>query len=87
MKINSLNDLIDEDEIVKGRWIITPNHEITYQRDGLDEEISFKAPIIAAEPDLLVIAVTEKQTDQKIVTSLVRLTGSWKLGPKNQIIF
>ena len=72
---------------MKGRWILTPNHEVAYRRDGLDEEFFLKAPIIAVEPDLLVIAVTEKQKDQKIVTSLAKLTGTWQLDSTNQIIF
>ena len=72
---------------MKGRWELTPNHEIAYRRDGLDEEFFLKAPIIAVEPDLLVIAVTEKQKDQKIVTSLAKLTGTWQLDSANQIIF
>ena len=79
--------MIENDQILKGRWVLTPNHEIAYRRDGLDEEFFLKAPIIAVEPDLLVIAVTEKQKDQQIVTNLAKLTGTWQLDSTNQIIF
>lgn len=87
MKLTKLNQLIVDGEIVRGHWELTPDHELQYRRDGLDEEIKLKGALIAAEPDGLVFSVTERQSDQEIVTSLGKLTGTWGLNPANQILF
>ncbi len=87
MKLTKLNDLIENSEVVKGEWEITPNHEIRYRSDKEGEEFKFKGSLVAAEPDALVVSVTEKQSDQKIVTSIAKLTGAWRLDPKNRIVF
>lgn len=87
MKLTKLNDLIESGEVVQGDWEITPNHEIHYKSDKKDEEFKFKGSLVAAEPDALVVSVTEKQFDQKIVTSIAKLTGAWRLDPKNRIVF
>jgi len=95
LKLNKLNQLLDpstslgtgDDEIIKGTWELDDNHELSYKSDGLDEEIKLKGSLIAAEPDALVFSVTKKQKDQKIVTSLYKLTGCWKLNSENKITF
>ena len=87
MKLNKLNQLIEDDEILKGTWSLDDNHELQYKKDGLDEEIKIKGFLIATEPDALVFSVTEKQKDQKIVTGLYKLTGQWSLNSDNQITF
>ncbi len=40
MKLSKLNQLIEDGEEIKGRWEITPDHEIQYKKTGLDEEIA-----------------------------------------------
>ena len=87
MKLNKLNQLLEDDQIVKGHWDLGPNHELQYRAEGLDEEIKLKGSLIAAEPDALVFAVTERQSDQKVTTKIARLTGAWSLDQKNRIIF
>ena len=87
MRLNRLNQLIEDGKAVKGRWEITPNHEVQYRSAGKNEEIKIKGSLVAAEPDALVISVTEKQADQTIVTSIAKLSGKWRLDPKNRIVF
>jgi hypothetical protein len=95
MKLSKLNQLIDpstslragDGEEIKGRWEITPDHEIQYKKIGQDEEIKARGSLVATEPDALVISVTERQTDQTVVTSIYKLIGSWKANPKNQLVF
>ena len=87
MKLNKLNDLIEDGEAVKGRWEITPDHDIQYKKNGDVEEIKVSGSLVSAEPGALVIGVTERQTDQKIVTSIYKLTGTWKANPQNQLVF
>ena len=87
MKLTKLNQLLEDGKVTKGTWELTPNHELQYRAEGLDEEIKFRGSLIATEPDALVFSITEKQKDQKIITSIAKLTGSWKLNPKNQITF
>lgn len=87
MRLTKLDDLIERSTSAKGRWELTPDHEVQYKSQGKDEEFKFKGSIIAAEPDALVVSVTERQSDQKIVTSIAKLTGAWRLDPKNRIVF
>ncbi len=87
MKLTRLNQLEDNGRVVKGRWEIGPGHEVQYRAEGKDEEIKLKAPLLAAEPNALVIAFTEKQSDQKSVTRAAKLTGTWHLNAKNRVIF
>ena len=87
MKLTKLNELIEDGEVVKGCWEITPDHEVQYKKNGADEEIKVNGSLVAAEPGALVIGVTERQTNQTIVTSIYRLTGAWKADPKNQLTF
>lgn len=87
MKFTRLNELIEDGKKVKGRWRLTPKHELQYTSEGKKEEIKLKGSLVTAEPDALVFSVTEKQEDQRIVTTLAKLTGTWKLNSKNQISF
>ena len=87
MKLIKLNQILDEGNIVKGSWEITPNHEIQYKAEGKDEEIKVKGSLIAAEPIALVIAVTERQEDQNIVTSIHKIIGTWRADAKNRLVF
>ena len=95
MKLTKLNELIENGKRLKGRWEIGPNHEIVFRRGdpsgrpytAKDEEIKVRGSLVAAEPQALVIAVTERQSDQNIVTGLWKLAGKWRTDPKNQIVF
>ena len=87
MKLTKLNELIEDGKVIKGDWELTPNHEVRYRGKDKNEELRVKGALIAAEPGVLVLSLTEKQSDQKIVTSIVKLTGTWKLNSQNQIVF
>src|SRR3989338_5676812 len=87
MKLTKLNDLIENDEKLKGRWELGPNHELQYKAKGPSEEIKLTGSLIAAQPDALLFSVTEKQEDQNSVTHIQKLTGAWKLDTKNRITF
>ena len=87
MKLTKLNDLTKDGEVVKGDWEITPNHEIRYKSKKKDEEFKFKGSLVAAEPDALVVSVTQRQSDQKVVTKIVKLAGAWRMDAKNRIVF
>lgn len=87
MKLTKLNELIEEGKVRKGRWELTPNHELRYRSEDLNDEIKFKGSLIAAKPEALVVSITEEQADQKVVTSLVELSGTWRTNSKNQLLF
>ena len=86
-KLTRMNDLIDEAKRAKGRWELTPDHEIQYRSQDKDEEFRFKGALIAAEPEALILSFTQKQSDQKTVTRLGRLAGSWSLDGQNRMRF
>jgi len=87
MKLTKLSDLLEDGKAVKGKWELTPNHDLQYKFKDLGEEIKLSGTLIAAEASALVFSVTERQKDQKIVTSIHKLTGTWKANPKNQLVF
>jgi len=87
VKLTRLNQILDEGKIVKGSWELSDKHEVYYKGEGKGEEFKLKASILGAEPDALLLSVTERQSDQKIVTSIYKLTGTWKANPKNQLVF
>jgi len=87
MKLTRFNDVVEDDEKIKGSWELTKDHEVQYKRDGKSEEIKLKATLLAAESKTLLLSVTERQKDQKIVTSIVKLSGSWRVDAKNRITF
>ncbi len=71
----------------KGRWELTSGHEIRYKSEKKDEEFDFKVSLVAAEPDALVLSLTQRQSNQKVVTKIAKLAGAWRLDPKNRIVF
>ncbi len=87
MKLTRLNQILDEGRIIKGSWELNDKHEVFYKGEGKDEEFKLKASILGAEPGALLLTVTERQTDQKIVTSILKLSGAWRLDPTNRINF
>lgn len=88
MRINRLNQLIENGRIVKGTWGFNPQNEIVYRssENGV-EEIRVKAALIAAEPGVLLLGVTQKKTSRLVETSLLKLSGVWRADPKNQLTF
>lgn len=83
------NQLERRSKVLKGRWELDKRHRLTYKSDeDLDaEEAELEASLIAAEAGGLVVAVTEKQKEGKVVTSLARLSGNWRANDKNEIQF
>ena len=87
MRLTKLNELIEDRKTLKGRWEIGRNSEVQYRSFEKDEEIKVKGSLVAAEPEALVISVTDRQKDQKTVTSLWKLSGRWRANSKNQLVF
>lgn len=87
MALTRLQTLVDDAKRRKGRWRLTRDHEIAYRGEGREEEFSLQGPLIAAEPGRLLFSASEKTSDQKTVTQIVRVDGEWKADSRNRIIF
>lgn len=87
MKLTRLNQLMEDGRALEGRWELDENHEVRYRAKHDTEEVKLKASLLAAEPDALVLAVTEKKEKHRVTTSLLKLTGTWRLDTKNRIVF
>ncbi len=87
MKLTQLNELIEDGKVQKGRWELTPDHELRYRSKDRDEEMKFRGSLIAAKPEALVVSFTEERSDQKMVTRLIELSGTWRTNSKNQLLF
>lgn len=87
MKYRKLADLQRDIETFKGEWELSPGHDLTYKERRSEKEAGFKASLVAAEPDALVISVTMQEDENRTVTGLVKLSGKWELDEKNRITF
>jgi len=88
MRINRLNQLIENGTTVKGRWEFSPQNEVVYRSSEKGaEEIRVKAALIAAEAGALVLGVTQQKTLRRVVTSLFKLSGVWRADAQNQLTF
>ena len=87
MRLTKLNDLIDEGEVVGGKWDLNKKHEIRYRERGKDSQVRFKARILDVKPASIVLASTSRQEDQKTVTRIHELTGTWRADAKNHLTF
>ena len=92
MRHRKFSTLQREIETLKGKWKLSPNHELTYKtrskgKGPRSQQATLKASIVAAEPEALVIAVTTKQDSHRTVTGSVKLSGKWQLDSKNRITF
>lgn len=88
MRINRLNQLIENGTAVQGRWEWSPQNEVVYRSfEGGVEEVRIKAELIAAEAGMLVLAVSQSKTRRRIETSLLKLSGVWRANLKNQLTF
>lgn len=87
MKLTRLNQLMVDDEGIDGKWRLNGNHELEYREKGREKKVKLKASLIAAEPDALVAAVTLKEKDGRLITQTAKLSGTWHLNEKNQIVF
>jgi len=87
MKINDFNQMIRGGRVIDGNWSIDSAHRIRYKARDKKETFDFRATVLDAGPNALVLQVTEVQSDQTIVSSVLRLNGIWLLDPKNRIVF
>lgn len=88
MRVNRLNQLIENSEVIEGRWDLSSENEIVYRASKKgDGQARLKAALIAAEPGFLVLGVTQKKRKGRVETSLVKLSGVWRANEKNQLTF
>ena len=87
MRITTLNELVVDGKRQKGRWKLGRNGDLSYSVAGKEEETRIKAPLVSAEPDALVASVTARQSDQKITTTMIRLSGAWRTDARNRLVF
>lgn len=87
MQRTKLNELIEDGKGVKGRWELTPNHELLYRSLDDTKEIKLRGSLLEAEPDALIFSYHEKETASKTVLRMAKLQGNWKANSKNQIVF
>lgn len=87
MKLTRLSQLTEDEELIQGKWRLSRDHELEYWEKAQAKEATFKAALIQAESNALIVALTAKEKDGKIVTRTAKLTGTWHLNEKNQIVF
>ncbi len=87
MKLTKTNGIEQDGETIKGHWQLSPDHEIHYKAKDADEEIKLRGILLAVEPGSLVVGATVRQEDQRVVTGIFKLTGTWKADADNTILF
>jgi hypothetical protein len=87
MSVSNLDDLIREGTIDKASWKLDADHELQCRVEGDNGTVAYKGSLIAAEPDLLVVALTGKACNGELTTRTVKLSGAWKFDDRNRIAF
>lgn len=87
--VRTLNELRKRGRVIKGRWELGPGRALRYRRDEDSrlEDLEFETALIAADPEALVLAVSEKRKHGKTATRTARLSGKWKANKRNEIEF
>jgi len=87
MKLTSLNQLEKDGEVFEGEWQLDEHHDLVYRERKGKKEARLKGTLVAVEAGSLVFSSTIKEDEKKTVTGLFKLTGSWRVDPKNRIVF
>lgn len=87
MKITELNDLIERNRTVQGRWSLNDGHEVVYREKDPRRQVRFKASILDVKPASLILRHTFREEDRKMVSRIHELIGKWRLDNKNRITF
>lgn len=89
MKLTKLNDLVERNAVVKGRWKLNAKHEIQFREEKGKNKKGFrlKGTLIGVEAGALVFSATEKQQNGRSTARLYKLTGHWQVDSKNRILF
>ena len=87
MKLTSLNQIEEEGETFEGKWQLDENHGLIYKERGRKKEARFKGTLVSVERGSLVFSSSIKEDEKRTVTRLFKLSGSWQVDPKNQIVF
>lgn len=85
MALRSLDDLLREKK--GGKWKISDRHEIQYWSEDDKSAATLKATVLDVRPAALVLQYTQREDDQKTVTRIYELNGTWRVDPKNRITF
>ena len=87
MKLTRFNQLMEEGQTLEGHWELDEHHEVYYRSKGDREEVKLKASLLQAEPEALILLVTQRKEKHRITTSLLKLSGAWRLDDRNRIVF
>ncbi|OGX05571.1 MAG: hypothetical protein A3G87_00375 [Omnitrophica bacterium RIFCSPLOWO2_12_FULL_50_11] len=87
MKLTRFNQLMEHDKLVDGKWRFNDRHELEYWEKNGAKKARFKAALVDAESNALVVALSAEEKEEKMVTRTARLTGTWHLNETNQIVF
>ena len=87
MKLTSLSELVKEEDGIGGQWRLNADHDLEYWENNEAKQAKFRASLVQAESNALVVAVTANEREDKFITGTARLTGTWQLNDKNQIVF
>ena len=85
MALRSLDDLIRKRE--GGKWTINDRHEIQYWAEDDKSTGKIKATVLDVKPAALVLEYTQREDEQRTVTRIYELAGTWRVDPKNRITF
>ncbi len=87
VRVNELSDLIRGREVIDGQWRLGPRHKIQYRRRGREQEVVLSGELIAAEPNGLVIRVSERSDEDRILSRTLTLRGRWEADAHNRLNF
>lgn len=87
MRLTRLNELVRGPETFEGSWALTRRHELQYRRQGREEEVILRGPIVGVEPNGLSFRVAGQSVDGDLLSRRLTLTGRWQADPENRLTF
>ena len=86
-KMKTINELTGGGQAIGGEWSLDDRHRLSYRSADGSEQFDYETSLVAAEPGALIVSLTQKQQNGKILAQLARLEGKWQANRFNQIVF
>lgn len=87
MRLNRLNQLVQAQRILHGRWRLTKRHELEYRRRGAVEQVVLSGDLVEVKDRGLTFRVREHVFEGERVGQRLTLRGRWQADSRNRLVF
>lgn len=87
MRIDRLNRLVRDGEILAGAWELSRGHQLRYRRRGPEEEVVLVGDLVSAESSAVTFRLHQEDRDGDALRREISLRGRWKADSRNRLSF